>query len=101
MAYKIKYKTIGGKKFKSVVQVPNPPKPRTFSKYKVVRTLTEMGLWNSVRDYIVEKGLYDLFMVAQDFKEDDKYFVEGLGLLKTKLNISDEQVAEILKACEV
>jgi hypothetical protein len=101
MAYKIEYKTIGGNRFKSVVRVPDPPKPRTFSKYKVVSMLTEMGIWKEVRDYIVVKDLYDLFMVAQDFKEDDKYFVEGLELLKTKLNISDEQVAAILKACEV
>lgn len=83
-------------------QVENPPaSPRTFSKFKVVRLLTERGIWVKVRDYIVTKGLYDLFLAAQDFKEDDKFFIEGLTSLKGELGLSDEQVEEILKNCEV
>lgn len=78
-----------------------PPPPRTFSKFKVVRLLTEMGIWLKVRDYIVAKGLYDLFLAAQDFKEDDQFFVEGLTALKGELGLADEQIEEILKKCEV
>lgn len=78
-----------------------PPPPRTFSKFKVVRLLTEMGTWLKVRDYIVAKGLYDLFLAAQDFKEDDQFFVEGLTALKGELGLADEQIEEILKKCEV
>ena len=78
-----------------------PPPPRTFSKFKVVRLLTEMGIWLKVRDYIVAKGLYDLFLAAQDFKEDDQFFVEGLTALKGELGLADEQIEKILKKCEV
>ena len=78
-----------------------PPPPRTFSKFKVVRLLTEMGIWLKVRDYIVAKGLYDLFFAAQDFKEDDEFFIEGLTSLKGELGLADEQIEDILKKCEV
>lgn len=83
-----------------VEELPPPP-PRTFSKFKVVRLLTEMGIWLKVRDYIVAKGLYDLFLAAQDFKEDDQFFIEGLTALKGELGLADEQIEEILKKCEV
>ena len=82
-----------------VEELPPPP-PRIFSKFKVVRLLTEMGIWIKVRDYIVAKGLYDLFLAAQDFKEDDKFFIEGLTSLKGELCLADEQIEEILKKCE-
>jgi hypothetical protein len=78
-----------------------PPPPRVFSKFKVVRLLTEMGIWLKVRDYIVAKGLYDLFLAAQDFKEDDQFFIEGLTSLKGELGLADEQIEDILKNCEV
>lgn len=83
-----------------VEELPPPP-PRTFSKFKVVRLLTEMGIWLKVRDYIVAKGLYDLFLAAQDFKEDDQFFIEGLTALKGELGLADEQIEDILKKCEV
>jgi hypothetical protein len=79
-----------------VEELPPPP-PRVFSKFKVVRLLTEMGIWLKVRDYIVAKGLYDLFLAAQDFKEDDEFFVKGLTELKAKFGMSDEEVEAILK----
>lgn len=78
-----------------------PPPPRVFSKFKVVRLLTEMGIWLKVRDYIVVKGLYDLFLAAQDFKEDDEFFIEGLTSLKGELGLADEEIEKILKNCEV
>lgn len=78
-----------------------PQPPRTFSKFKVVRLLTEMGIWLKVRNYIVVKDLYDLFLAAQDFKEDDKFFVEGLTALKGELGLADELIEKILKNCEV
>jgi hypothetical protein len=79
-----------------VEELPPPP-PRVFSKFKVVRLLTEMGIWLKVRDYIVAKGLYDLFLAAQDFKEDDEFFIKGLTELKAKFGMSDEEVGAILK----
>ena len=83
-----------------VEELPPPP-PRTFSKFKVVRLLTEMGIWLKVRDYIVAKGLYDFFLAAQDFKEDDEFFIEGLTSLKGELGLADEEIEKVLKNCEV
>lgn len=93
-----KYELKDGKwvKLWKVEELPPPP-PRTFSKFKVVRALTEMGIWLKVRDYIVANGLYDLFLAAQDFKEDDEFFVKGLTELKAKFGMSDEEVEAILK----
>ena len=42
-----------------------------------------------------------LFLAAQDFKEDDEFFIEGLTALKGELGLADEQIEEILKNCEV
>ena len=80
-----------------IEEVPPPP-PRTFSKMKVIVALMEMGIWLTARDYIVSANLYDLFLAAQDFKEDDKYFKEGLESLKAKLNLTDEQIEQVLAA---
>lgn len=79
------------------VEPTEPPPPRVFSKLKVVLALTEAGLWLKVRDYIVAQGLYDLFLAAQDFREDDQYFIQGLTALKAEFSITDEQVEQILE----
>lgn len=43
--------------------------------------------------------MYDLFLAAQVFKEDDVNFESGLAELKRELEMSDEQVEAILSAC--
>jgi hypothetical protein len=57
--------------------------------------------WIPVRDYLVQSGLYDLYLAAQDFKEDDEFFVKGLAELKAQFNMSDEEVEAILVEGEV
>lgn len=79
-------------------QIENPPaSPRTFSKFKITAALMKIEKWLPVRDYLVQLGLYDLYLAAQDFKEDDEYFIKGLSELKAKLGMSDEEVESILK----
>ena len=73
-----------------------PPEPRVFSTSKVVRLLTEARLWTPVRDYIVESGYYELFLTTPSFREDDPYFLQGVSVLKTQLQLTDEQIEEIL-----
>lgn len=77
-----------------------PPPPRTFSKLKVTAALMKMEKWLPVRDYLVQSGMYDLYLAAQDFKEDDEFFVKGLTELKGELGLAEEQIEEILKNCE-
>lgn len=84
------------------VQIENPPaSPRTFSKFKITTALMKIEKWLPVRDYLVQSGLYDLYLVAQDFKEDDKYFTKGLSELKAKLGMSDSDVEYILHVSDV
>ena len=77
------------------------PAPRTFSKLKCVAALMATGVWPQVKQYIEEAGLYDLYLAAQDFREDNEYFVRGRAALQTALGWTDEQVGAILDAAEV
>lgn len=77
-----------------------PPPPRTFSKLRIVAALTTAGVWDSVKQLLIERGLYDLFLAAQDFREDNEYFENGKAALQTALGWTDEQVEDILAAAE-
>jgi hypothetical protein len=79
-----------------VEELPPPP-PRTFSKLKITAALMKIEKWLPVRDYLVQSGMYDLYLAAQDFKEDDEFFIKGLSELKAKFGMSDEEVEAILK----
>ncbi len=79
-----------------VEELPPPP-PRIFSKLKITAALMKIEKWLPVRDYLVQSGMYDLYLAAQDFKEDDEFFVKGLTELKAKFGMSDEEVEAILK----
>ena len=73
--------------------------PRVFSKLRAVEALMELGVWGEVRAWIEEQGLYDLYLAAVEFSEDDERFVAGVSALKSKLGLSDEQVESILSRC--
>ena len=73
--------------------------PRVFSKLRAVEALTELGVWGEVKAWIEEQGLYDLYLAAVEFSEDDERFVAGVSALKSKLGLSDEQVESILARC--
>lgn len=75
--------------------------PRTFSKLKVVTALTQAGVWPQVKAWIEQAGLYDLYLAAQDFAEDNEYFTQGRAALQTALGWTDEQVEAVLAAAEV
>ena len=82
-----------------VREVPPPP-PRTFSKLRIVAALTQAGIWDSVKQLLIERGLYDLFLAAQDFREDNEYFENGKAALQTALGWTDAQVEQVLAAAE-
>ena len=73
--------------------------PRVFSKLRAVEALMELGVWNEVKAWIEEQGLYDLYLAAVEFSEDDERFITGVSVLKEKLGLSDEQVESILARC--
>ena len=76
-----------------------PPPPRTFSKLRIVAALMDAGVWAQVKAYIESAGLYDLYLAAQEFAEDNQYFKDGKDALQTALGWSDEQVEEVLAGC--
>lgn len=83
-------------------EVANPPEPpRTLSKLKCVAALMQAGVWSEVKAWIEAAGLYDLYLAAQDFREDNEYFVRGREQLQAVLGWSDEQVEAILKECAI
>lgn len=83
----------------SFEDAPQPP-PRTFSKLRIVAALTTAGVWDAVKQLLIERGLYDLFLAAQDFKSDNEYFENGKAALQTALGWTDAQVEQILAAAE-
>lgn len=79
------------------VLADNPP--RVFSKMKAIVALTESGHWQAVKAWIEEAGLTDIFLAAQNFKEDDPFFITGLTVLRSKLGLTEEQIESLLNAC--
>lgn len=77
-----------------------PPPPRTFSKLRIVAALTTAGVWGSVKQLLIERGFYDLFLAAQNFAEDNEYFSQGKSALQTALGWTDAQVEQVLAAAE-
>ena len=82
------------------VDIPAPP-PRTFSKLRIVAALIDAGVWAQAKELIEQAGLYDLFLAAQDFAEDNEFFEYGRSALQTELGMTDEQVDAILAAAAV
>ena len=72
------------------------PRVRTFSKLRIVAALTRAGVWANVKQYIEQAGLYDLYLAAQDLREDNEYFAQGRTQLQTALGWTDEQVEAVL-----
>lgn len=74
---------------------------RTFSKRKCVSALKREGVWEQAKAWIVAADLYDEYLAAQDFREDDPDFAAGKAALKAKLGWTDEKVEAILADCEL
>ena len=73
--------------------------PRVFSKLKLVVALKREGLWVLTKTWIEEQGLYALYLAAQDVREDNEWFVRGLGELKALSRRTDAEAEEILDEC--
>ena len=73
--------------------------PRTFSKMKCVVALKAAGAWDQVKAWVIAANLYDEYLAAQDFKEDDPYFLQGKSAIQAQLGWTDAQVDELLAKC--
>ncbi len=72
---------------------------RVFSKLKMVMALKKADLWILTRTWIEENGLYDLYLAAQDFREDNEFFIQGKSELQRLSGRSAEEIEAILSQC--
>ena len=76
--------------------VPVVSPPRTFSKLRLINALMSRNLWPAVRDWLDATGYYDLFVAAQDFREDHPQFAAALAAIRTRFSLPDSEIAAIL-----
>ena len=72
---------------------------RVFSKLKLVAALKEADKWVLVKTWIEERGYYDYYVAAQNFREDNPLFTEALAAIKGYARMTDEQAEAILSKC--
>ena len=76
--------------------VPLVAPPRTFSKLRLINALMSRNLWPAVRDWLDTSGYYDIFVAAQDFREDHPQFAAVLAAAQSRFGLSDADTAAIL-----
>lgn len=83
-----------------IVELPPTPhyiQVRKFSKLRLVEFCMVRGIWANLKSYIEKLGYYDLFVMAQIFLENDKFFMQGLDAYK-QLKISEGMDPEEIQA---
>ena len=85
--------------YKQVPSETPEAKPRVFSKLKLVAALKEADKWVLVKTWIEERGLWDYYLAAQNFREDNEMFANAVAAIKEYARMSDEDVEAILKNC--
>ena len=76
--------------------VPLVAPPRTFSKLRLINALMSRNLWPAVRDWLDVSGYYDIFVAAQDFREDHPQFAAALTAAKSRFGLTAAETAAIL-----
>ena len=76
--------------------VDDNPAPQRYSKLKLKRALSDMGLWAQVKAAIEDAGRWDDFVLAQELSDDDPDFVAMKDVLGLDVNAE-----AILAACKL
>ena len=76
--------------YKQVPVEPTPAKARVFSKLKLVAALKAADKWVLVKTWIEERGYWDYYLAAQNFREDNPLFTEALADIKGYARMTDE-----------
>ena len=83
-------------------QVPDevaPDNARVFSKLKLVAALKEADKWVLVETWIEERGYWDYYLAAHNFREDNPLFAEALAAIKNYARMTDTDAEAILSKC--
>ena len=54
------------------------------------------NLWPAVRDWLDASSDYDLFVAAQDFREDHPQLAAALAAARTRFSLPESEIAAIL-----
>lgn len=73
--------------------------PTIYSKYKAYLALRGAGVWPQVKAWLEANDLWDAFLIANDFSEDDPLFKQGVAELQAVVGWTDEQIAALLAQC--
>lgn len=73
--------------------------PTIYSKYKAYLALRGAGVWPQVKAWLEANDLWDAFLIANDFSEDDPLFKKGVAELQAVVGWTDEQIAALLAQC--
>ena len=85
--------------YKQVPDEPQPTKARVFSKLKLVAALKAADKWVLVKTWIEERGWWDYYLAAQNFREDNEMFGEAIAAIKAYARLTDDEAEAILKNC--
>ena len=80
--------------------VPLNPPPCAYSKLRLIMALSKRNLWQQVRDWLTETDLYDLFLAANDFREDHPKFAAALTAAQARFHLTQSETAAILEESE-
>lgn len=81
--------------------------PKIYSKGRLYLVLTEMGLWNTLKEWMQSQTLpngvnvWEAFNLHNDLASDHPLFTQFLAQAQSILGIDDATVAEILAAAQV
>ena len=59
----------------------------------------EEGIWEEVREWIVEQGMLELVLATAEFTEDNVNFQAGKTALQDEMGWTDEDVEALLERC--
>ena len=85
--------------YKQVPDEATPSKSRVFSKLKLVAALKEADKWVLVKTWIEERGYWDYYLAAHNFREDNPLFAEALAAIKNYARMTDTDAEAILSKC--
>ena len=81
--------------------VPLVAPPRTISKLRLINAFVSRNLRSAVRDWLDTSGYYDIFVAAQDFREDHPQFAAALTAAQSRFGLTDSETAAILAECVI
>lgn len=102
----LQYVVTNGYKFDStngtataMIEVRDGAPVKKYTQYRVIGMLMQIGKWEEVKAFLVEKNLYDLFIGAQYLATDDPVFFGAVKEMAKLLGLSQQEMDALLEKC--